>query len=230
MNGDQRGMRALAALLDYPGAELLAHVGDIDQAVACLPVEASALAPLLAQIRTGDLYELQENYIDTFDRGRRTSLNLFEHVHGDSRDRGQAMVDLLEMYRGAGIELDCEQLPDYLPAFLEYLSLLNASDARKQLVEIAHILQTIRAALARRKSVYAGAFDLLLALAGETAQIDPDTLDDDSTPAAIDAAWLDAPVDFMGAPCPSNTTSNTASGSLAHAATQQTIQIHRRAA
>jgi nitrate reductase molybdenum cofactor assembly chaperone NarJ/NarW len=224
MSGGQHGMRALAALLDYPTAELLTHADEIDAAAAGLPVEASALAPLLAQVRAGDLYALQENYIDTFDRGRRTSLNLFEHVHGDSRDRGQAMVDLLTMYRTAGIDLACDQLPDYLPAFLDYLSLLDEASARKQLAEIAHILQSIRAALARRASIYTGAFDVLLALAGESASLDPSALEDDSTPAAIDAAWIDAPVDFMGAPCPS------ASQSATHLPQEQAIHVHRRAA
>jgi nitrate reductase delta subunit len=224
MNGSQRGMRALAAALDYPSAELIEHVDELSAAAAVLPVESSVLAPLLAHFRASDLYALQEAYIDTFDRGRRTSLNLFEHVHGDSRDRGQAMVDLLAMYRTAGIELDCDQLPDYLPAFLEYLSLLDVAAARTQLVEVAHILQTIRAALARRASIYTGAFDVLLALAGESANLDPAALEDDSTPAAIDAAWVDAPVDFMGAPCPS------ASQSAAHAPQEQAIHIHRRAA
>jgi nitrate reductase delta subunit len=214
-----RGYRALAALLDYPSAQLTEHLEEVRTALTGLPVETRALAPLLAHLR-GDLYELQETYVDTFDRGRRTSLNLFEHVHGDSRDRGQAMVDLLAMYRTAGIELDTEQLPDYLPAFLEYLSLLDDGAARSQLVEIAHILQAIRAALARRQSVYMTAFEVLLAVAGEQPDRDPAAEEDDTTPAAIDAAWIDAPVNFMGAPCPSQSSSRAT----------QPIHIHRRAA
>ncbi|MGE5336832.1 MAG: nitrate reductase molybdenum cofactor assembly chaperone [Gemmatimonadota bacterium] len=217
------GFRALAALLDYPSAELLAHLGEIESAATALDESSSgAVMPLLAHLRGSDLLDLQEAYIETFDRGRRTSLNLFEHVHGDSRDRGQAMVDLLAMYRSAGLELDTEQLPDYLPAFLEYLSLLESAAARDQLAEIAHILQVIRAALVRRGSTYVDIFDVLLALAGEatdSAELDEE---DDTTPAAIDAAWVDAPVNFLDAPAPC--------GSSRTQPQEQAIHIHRRAA
>jgi nitrate reductase delta subunit len=177
---------------------------------------------LLAHLREGDLLDLQESYIETFDRGRRASLNLFEHVHGDSRDRGQAMVDLLAMYRSAGLELDTEQLPDYLPAFLEYLSLLDDDGAHEQLADIAHILQSIHAALARRSSVYTAVFDVLLDLAGAAKSLAADDDGDDTTPEAIDAAWMDAPVNFLDAPSPC--------GSTRTQPDEQAIHIHRRAA
>jgi nitrate reductase delta subunit len=216
------GYRALAALLDYPSEPLRANLQEVTAAAASLGAAGSrTLAPLLAHLRSGDLYDLQEAYVDTFDRGRRTSLNLFEHVHGDSRDRGQAMVDLLEMYRAAGLELDTEQLPDYLPAFLEFLSLLDDAAAREQLADIAHILQSIRAALVRRGSPYVVAFDVLLALAGEVASEVADD-EDDTSHAAIDAAWAEAPVNFLDAPSPC--------GSSRTQPQEQAIQIHRRAA
>ncbi len=216
------GYRALAELLDYPSEQLQSNLGEVEAALSSLgDSTARAVAPLLAHLRGGDLLDLQEAYIETFDRGRRTSLNLFEHVHGDSRDRGQAMVDLLTMYRAVGLELSTEQLPDYLPAFLEYVSLLDAAGAREQLAEIAHILQSIRAALARRDSAYTGAFDALLALAGEVATTEPGDVEDDTTFAAIDAAWVDAPVTFLGAEAPCGTPRQPA---------EQAIQIHRRAA
>ncbi|HTT10350.1 MAG TPA: nitrate reductase molybdenum cofactor assembly chaperone [Burkholderiaceae bacterium] len=214
--------RALAALLHYPSQPLLAHIGEIDAALPARSPAARAVAPLLAYLRAGDLLDLQESYVETFDRGRRTSLNLFEHVHGDSRDRGQAMVDLLAMYRAAGLELAGDDLPDYLPAFLEYLSLLDTRGAREQLAEIVHILQSIRAALARRASVYTGAFDALLALAGATAAADETDIEDDTTPAAIDAMWVEAPVTFLGAESP-------ACGPR-HAPVEQPIRFTGRAA
>lgn len=217
------GFRALAALLDYPSEQLRANLGEVAAALSASGGPASAaVAPLLAQLRDGDLLDLQESYIDTFDRGRRASLNLFEHVHGDSRDRGQAMVDLLAMYRAAGLELDTEQLPDYLPAFLEYLSLLDDAAAREQLAEIAHILQAIRAALARRGSAYVGVFDALLALAGAAPAAEQNDEEDDTTHAAIDAAWVDAPVNFLDAPAPC--------GPSRSQPKEQPIQVHRRAA
>jgi len=224
-NQSATALRALARLLDYPREALIDHVDEVGAALAAAPVKParrSSVGPLLDRLAAADPLDAQELYIDTFDRGRRTSLNLFEHVHGDSRDRGQAMVDLLEMYRAAGIEFDTDQLPDYLPAFLEYLSLLPAREARGHLAEVTHLVRAIGGALARRGSDYAGALDLLLALAGEPS-LAADTADDDDTSlAAIDAAWLDAPVDFMGAtaPCPT----------APHPATEQPIQFQRRVA
>lgn len=217
-------LRALARLLDYPSEPLLGHLDELSAALSDAPVAAArrgAVRPLLGRLAAADLFESQERYIDTFDRGRRTSLNLFEHVHGDSRDRGQAMVDLLEMYRAEGIELATDQLPDYLPAFLEYLSVLPAGRAREQLAEVTHLVRAIGAVLARRASDYAGAFDLLLALAGEPALGADDSAEDDTSFAAVDAAWLDAPVDFMGAASPCTATPRPAA--------EQPIQIHRRA-
>ncbi len=213
--------RALAALLEYPSEELLAHLDEIGAALAPLGEAAQrALAPLLADLAGADLLDAQERYVDTFDRGRRTSLNLFEHVHGDSRDRGQAMVDLLAMYREAGLAPATEQLPDYLPAFLEYVSLLPEPTARERLADIAHILQAIGTALAGRGSPYRGVFDVLLALAG-AAPIGEHAGggDDDCSHAALDAAWREEPVTFLDAAPPCGAGAQTAA---------QTIQIHRR--
>lgn len=216
--------RALAALLDYPSEGLQTNLAEVAGALEALGTpNLSALQPLLAELAGRDLLELQENYVETFDRGRRTSLNIFEHVHGDSRDRGQAMVDLLAMYREAGIEPTTEQLPDYLPAFLEYVSLLDEAAARERLGDIAHILQAIGGALARRASPYAALFDVLLAAAGESPlaahEIDHE---DDTTFEAIDAAWKEAPVEFLDAAAPAG------SCGTAPRADVQKIQIHRR--
>ncbi len=216
--------RALAVLLDYPSEGLQANVSQIATALEALgAANLRALRPLLAEVAERDLLDLQERYVETFDRGRRTSLNLFEHVHGDSRDRGQAMVDLLAMYREVGIELATEQLPDYLPAFLEYVSLLDEAAARERLGDVAHILQAIGGALARRASPYAAVFDVLLALAGEKPlaahEIDRE---DDTTFEAIDAAWKEEPVNFLDAAAPAGSCGTAPRPDI------QTIQIHRR--
>jgi len=218
-------LRALARLLDYPTEPLFGHLGEIGDALAAAPVPPArrgGAGALLERLLRADPLDAQELYVDTFDRGRRTSLNLFEHVHGDSRDRGQAMVDLLEMYRAAGIEPDTDQLPDYLPAFLEFLSVLPPREAREHLRSVTHLLRAVGSVLASRKSDYAGAFDLLLALAGE-AQLGADgSAEDDTSYDAIDAAWLDAPVDFMGAAPPCSGASRPGP--------EQTIQFQRRVA
>ncbi|WP_205189393.1 nitrate reductase molybdenum cofactor assembly chaperone, partial [Burkholderia sp. LMG 13014] len=138
---------ALAALLDYPDEALVTALDSIDThllAHARLPKTVRAgLDQFLAYVRERDLLTLQENYVGLFDRGRATSLYLFEHVHGESRDRGQAMVDLLQMYERHGLFLNQGELPDYLPVFLEYLSRLPAPDARKLLAETGEILRAL---------------------------------------------------------------------------------------
>jgi nitrate reductase delta subunit len=221
-NTSAPALRALARLLDYPSQPLLDHVDDLAAATAAAPVKrarSGALKPLLERLAAADLLDTQELYIETFDRGRRTSLNLFEHVHGDSRDRGQAMVDLLAMYHAAGIEPSSDQLPDYLPAFLEYLSMLPAREAREHLSEVTHLVRAIGGVLAKRASDYAGAFDLLLALAGEPALGADELAEDDTTFAAVDAAWVDAPVNFMDAAAPCG---------MSRQSTEQPIQFQRR--
>ncbi|MFC0400866.1 nitrate reductase molybdenum cofactor assembly chaperone [Paraburkholderia rhizosphaerae] len=160
--------------------------------------------------RERDLFTLQENYVALFDRGRATSLYLFEHVHGESRDRGQAMVDLLQMYEQHGLHLGAGELPDYLPVFLEYLSRLPAAEARSLLGETGEILQSITAQLAKRGSPYSFVVSALMSLAGIGAGATPHEVGDDDaqTPPssddyrALDAAWADEPVRFVGAPTP----------------------------
>jgi nitrate reductase molybdenum cofactor assembly chaperone NarJ/NarW len=117
--------RALAALLAYPEPELIAALPQIRREVA----GDRGLLGLLGEFDHLPLHELQERYVELFDRSRALSLHLFEHVHGESRDRGQAMVDLARTYASRGVQVADNELPDYLPAFLEFLSLLPAPAA-----------------------------------------------------------------------------------------------------
>ncbi|MCR6659643.1 MAG: nitrate reductase molybdenum cofactor assembly chaperone [Asticcacaulis sp.] len=125
--------RGLACLLSYPTPAVKETVDAVSQALReenLLPAaNRKAVDALIAEIAAGDLYDLQERYIDIFDRTRSLSLNLYEHVHGESRERGQAMVALLELYRSRGLELDANELPDFLPVFLEFLSILPQAEA-----------------------------------------------------------------------------------------------------
>lgn len=233
-------LRGLATLLAYPDAEqrlaipsLRAWV-DADERLAA---DRAGLHALLDAIEGpgGDdvdaVLDAEASYVDTFDRGRSTSLNLFEHVHGDSRDRGQAMVDLLRMYEKAGVELQASDLPDHLPAFLEYASLIDEAEARKSLADIVHILEDIGSALARRRSAYAAVFLPLLRLAGErdpASRIRPEAIEDDGTPAAIDRAWAEEPVKFGAMTATEAAAAMGGCGSRASAPAQHTIQIIRR--
>ncbi|MCL1485985.1 MAG: nitrate reductase molybdenum cofactor assembly chaperone [Marinobacter sp.] len=119
-------LKVMALLLEYPNADLQRGRDELTAAVledSRLPRKnKEQLLRCIDMLCDGNLLDLQESYVATFDRGRATSLLLFEHVHGESRDRGQAMVDLMEQYKTNGLEIDARELPDYLPLFMEYLS------------------------------------------------------------------------------------------------------------
>lgn len=167
-------LRALSALLRYPDAELRAHLDELARALhdeAALPAARLAeLDGLIAHLRRGRALDVEAGYVEVFDRGRGTSLHLFEHVHGDSRERGPAMVDLVRTYEAAGLLLSPGELPDHLTVLLEYASTQPAEQARAFLGEFSHILQSIFSALLRRESPYASVLAALLDLAGEKAQ------------------------------------------------------------
>jgi nitrate reductase molybdenum cofactor assembly chaperone NarJ/NarW len=152
----------LSTLLDYPEPELLHAMQEIDQELTAFPETAqAALQPLLALLKGHTLIELQENYVATFDRNPAHSLHLFEHVHGESRDRGQAMVDLLDEYRRLGLEMATNELPDHVPLFLEVLGQVDPAQARALLDEAIHVLAALGDRLARDKSPYAAIFTVL---------------------------------------------------------------------
>lgn len=198
--------KVLSALASYPSADMRAAVPAMRavlESEALVPAAARRLIePLLASLEAGDLIELQERYVFLFDRTRSLSLHLFEHVHGESRDRGQAMVDLKQLYETAGLALSASELPDYVPAFLEYLSLRPAAEAVPLLAETAHILLALAERLEKRSSPYAGLFRALTALAKARPRaedvaavvaddgVGPDDLE------ALDAAWQEQEVLF----------------------------------
>ncbi|CAO4139118.1 nitrate reductase molybdenum cofactor assembly chaperone [Methylorubrum aminovorans] len=199
-------LKALSALLTYPSREMVLAVPEIhdvlrEEGVLALP-QLEALQPLLSILTIEDVYDLQERYGLLFDRTRSLSLHLFEHVHGESRDRGQAMVDLKALYEAGGFDIDCGELPDFVPLFLEYCSLRPEAEARQILAEPAHVLAAIGERLRRKDSAYAAVFEALVAIAAEkpTAQaldaVVPDTGDDPTDLRALDAAWEEEEVRF----------------------------------
>ncbi|MFZ5566473.1 MAG: nitrate reductase molybdenum cofactor assembly chaperone [Pseudomonadota bacterium] len=167
-------LRVLARLLSYPDAELRGHLGDLSAALhseqALSAARLGELDALLKSMRVRDPIEMEADYVQLFDRGRSTSLHLFEHVHGDSRDRGPAMIDLAQTYEKAGLYLAEGELPDYLPVVLEFVSTQPAREARAFLGEMTHILNAIFSALVKRESAYASVLGALLEIAGEKAQ------------------------------------------------------------
>jgi nitrate reductase delta subunit len=201
-----RTLRACAALLAYPEPDLVAALPELSAAIETerLPRGPRAeLSGLIEELAREPLTASQERYVALFDRSRALSLHLFEHVHGESRDRGQAMVDLESMYRARGFAVNAGELPDYLPAFIEFASLLPENEARALLGESADILRALGERLAERGSRYGAVFAALLAIAGERGltvlrAAGPRPGEEDS-PEAIDRAWMDEPVTFGGA-------------------------------
>lgn len=212
-----QSLHLISLLLQYPTRDLQAVADEIGQRLAgdpALPQDAvRALDPLLTRLGTCDIYDVQEAYVELFDRGRAVSLHLFEHVHGESRDRGQAMVDLRQRYLDAGLEPEGNELPDYLPLFLDYCSTLPEPQARDTLAEPGVVLVALAARLAEKGSDYAPAFALLCEIAGvemdeEAANAMPPP-DDPETLEALDAQWEEQEVRFgadaapdPGAACP----------------------------
>lgn len=167
-------LRVLAALLRYPDAEFRAAIPELVQALkreaALPPARLDELCALLQRLQREDPFAVEADFVDLFDRGRGTALHLFEHIHGDSRDRGPVMVDLQQTYEKAGLCLAPGELPDHLAVVLEFASTQPAREARDFLAEIVHIGRAIFSALQRRQSPYASVLAAVLELAGERAE------------------------------------------------------------
>ena len=201
-----RTFKALSALLTYPTAEMQAALPELAAAIdqeALVPAAVGRqLDLLLSEMAIGDLYDLQERYVLLFDRTRSLSLHLFEHVHGESRDRGQAMIDLKTVYENGGLEIDATELPDFVPLFLEFLSTRPRPEAYDLLAQPAHVFAAMAERLRKRQSAYEAVFRALVQLAATKPKADvvsallaePDPDADDL--AALDAAWEDEAVRF----------------------------------
>jgi nitrate reductase delta subunit len=197
-------LRALAALLGYPSDALKSSIDDVRDAIDREQMinrgDRLQLVVLLRRFKEQDLLDLQATYSELFDRSRSLSLHLFEHVHGDSRERGQAMIDLGQQYMESGFFLEGGELPDFVPVFLEYASCLAPHEAREMLSQPAHVFAALAERLGKRGSDYAAIFQCLVSLAkadidsGARAAIDQNTPADD--PADVDAEWEEAPVSF----------------------------------
>jgi nitrate reductase delta subunit len=189
-------LRVLAHLLSYPDAELRAHLPELQAALheerALGASRLAELDALIGRLARRLPLDVEADHVELFDRGRGTALHLFEHVHGDSRDRGPAMVDLCQTYEAAGLLLAPGELPDHLTVVLEYASTQPPAQAKAFLGEITHILQVIFSALQRREAAHACVLAALLDLAGEKAQAVkiPDE-------PAIDESW-EEPMAFDG--------------------------------
>jgi nitrate reductase delta subunit len=199
-------LKAFSLVLSYPTRELqqaMAEIGSVLASDSRLSAAArAALRPLVEELGGRDIYDLEEQYVMLFDRSRTLSLNLFEHVHGESRDRGGAMLSLLETYREGGFDPISSELPDHLPVLLEFLSTRPFSEAQETLADAAHIFEALNTRLTRRESPYGAVFAALLQLSGvkadrdavagllEQPEVDPNDLE------ALDEVWEESEVHF----------------------------------
>lgn len=185
-------LRVLAALLGYPDAQMRGYLPELCDILrregALSAARQTEIGVLIDSLVNAEPLEVEAGYVELFDRGRATSLHLFEHVHGDSRDRGPAMIDLAQTYEKAGLYLAPGELPDYLPVVLEFVSTQPPREARAFLGEMSHIFNALFNALQERSSPYASVLGALLELAGEQAQA--------VKPAAeppLDESWIEPP-------------------------------------
>jgi nitrate reductase delta subunit len=198
--------KAIGALLDYPTAELQAAADEIETALAeeraLGAAELDLCRAFIDRLRCSDVMDLQEYWIGLFDRSKRLALHLYEHSYGESRDRGQAMVNLALTYRMNGFELNASEMPDYLPLFLEFLSVIPQVHARRYLTDAIDIIEALRIRLQERASPYAALLAALVTLASR--QADGDEVDailagepqDPGDLEALDKEWAEEPVDF----------------------------------
>lgn len=201
-----RSVKALSLILSYPTRELqhaMSEIGGVLASDTRLTAAARrALRPLVEELAGRDIYDLEEQYVMLFDRSRTLSLNLFEHVHGESRDRGGAMVSLVETYRDGGFDPVTSELPDHLPVLLEFLSTRSHGELQETLADAAHIFEALSERLVRRESPYAAVFAALLQLSGTQADSEavaemlaqPD--DDPTDLEALDEVWEESEVLF----------------------------------
>lgn len=165
-----RTLRVLSRLLVYPNAEILSQIDALKEVlVEDNFLKAKTLKPLIAfmdQLGAKDLMDAQEQYVELFDRGRAHCLHLFEHVHGESRFRGKAMIDLAERYAEMGLEVGTGELPDYLPVFLEFISICPVEDGQETLTQAAPVIATIGEKLSRQGSGYSSVMTAIVELSG----------------------------------------------------------------
>ncbi|MEH6472476.1 MAG: nitrate reductase molybdenum cofactor assembly chaperone [Halopseudomonas sp.] len=199
-------LKVISLLMNYPNEDLQQYADDISEEILASreipPVLRQRMVALSDSLCRRDLMEVQEEYGVLFDRGRSVSLLMFEHVHGEGRARGQAMVDLMENYTRNGYDITVRELPDFIPLFLEFLSQRPDIEARQGLADVGHIFGKISARLQERESLYAALFDALLIIGGIQVDIDKlkaeaATEERDDTLEAMDKVWEDEQVTFM---------------------------------
>ena len=196
--------KLLSLLLSYPSDELQKFLLQVEKELreeALLQEERiTEIAKFCERFNQIDLTNWQEEYVQLFDYSRSVSLHIFEHIKGDSRDRGQAMVNLMEFYKETGMHLTAKELPDYIPAFLEYLSTLSIPKATDLLAETVNIMDRINEALSESKNPYSSIFKAIISLSAKRPDkaITREMIKNEK-PLDLDAEYEEEAVTFGGA-------------------------------
>lgn len=216
-HNNYKTFKALGIMLRYPSQDWVSEASGLYQVIVDEGLikdnnDLQRLQQFAMQIQTKDLLDAQEDYVETFDRNKSLSLHLFEHVHGDSRDRGQAMVDLVEVYKEAGLSIGENELPDYLPAFLEYISYLPQDQAIETLQDPIVILKALGKRLAERGSDYSIILNSIVRVLGHN----PEVVEIKNSPVIsyeqLDSEWEEKPVTFLGGEDPNSKSGGCGSG------------------
>jgi len=198
--------KVLSLLLSYPNDELqefLLHVEkELREESLLREDQLRGLAEFCKRFGQLDLTDWQEEYVQLFDYSRSVSLHIFEHIKGDSRDRGQAMVNLMEFYKENGMHLNTRELPDYIPAFLEFLSNLPLEKAAGLLGETVHVMDRINEALSESDNLYSSIFQAIISLSARQPDktITREMIKNEK-PLDLDAEYEEEPVTFGGEAC-----------------------------
>lgn len=165
-------MKLTAALLDYPGeltCEILAELPEILSECRLIDRKGKDdIAGFAAIYGAMPLIDWQMAYSELFDVAPVTSLYLFEHVYGSSTKRGAAMASLKDTYRRHGLEMANDELPDYLPTFLDFLSTLeDETEMMSYLADISPLLKSMHGALEKNHSHYARLLGWLVELSAK---------------------------------------------------------------
>jgi nitrate reductase delta subunit len=211
MQTDMPIIRALGVLLHYPDAAMIEALDEIQQPIDANPLlgpeQAAAVGRCIDGMRAQDLLDLQEQYVQTFDNTPKQALYLFQHLYGDSPDRGPAMADLIGMYRDHGYQPIAQELPDYLPLYCEFAAQFPEGEARALLGRALPVLELLAQRLQHQDNAYAAVLSAL----GALAEADEDTAAiahllsaqaqarNGKGDQSVDEAWQERPVSFTAA-------------------------------
>ncbi len=161
--------KIISLLLDYPSQEMMDALPQAKEEITKEGLLGVALCQQLDRFLCASaslsLQAWQMMYVEQFDCSKTVNLYLFDHLYGSSRERGQAMVDLKEMYLRSGLSMISGELPDYLPLFLEYLSIGASKEKAAELLQaVRPILQKIERVLRENDNFYMYLFAILVSL------------------------------------------------------------------